>query len=158
MVASFSLELAPIVTEFEGFVEYGGPNVAAVQGSTLNAPSGFFQPVFSIREINTKVEIWDGATLVMGGLTREQVRKLNDRTPLLGDIPLIGRLFQSKGEASEKRNLIIFVTANLMGPGGALKKQNLSGVKANARFEAPNVTTPNGSESRRAGSTGGSNK
>jgi general secretion pathway protein D len=149
---NISLDLAPTVTEFEGFVEYGGPNVAAGGGSTLTAPSGFFQPVFSVREITTKVEVWDGATLVMGGLTREQVKKLNDKTPILGDIPLFGRLFQSKGETLEKRNLLIFVTANLIGQGGALKKQKLPGADAGAKYENPNVSLPNGSESRRAAS------
>ncbi len=150
---SISLELAPIVTEFEGFVEYGGPNVAIVSGSSLSAPSGFFQPVFSVREITTHVEIWDGATLVMGGLTREDVRKVNDKVPLLGDIPLIGRLFQSKGETSEKRNLLIFVTANLVGPGGAPTKQDTVNVKHNSKFVSPTVMMPSGSESRRLSPT-----
>ena len=69
--------------------------------------------------MTTKVTIWDGATLVMGGLTREEVKKVNDKVPVLGSLPLIGRLFRSKGESSQKRNLLIFVTANLVNPGGA---------------------------------------
>jgi general secretion pathway protein D len=145
---SISLELAPIVTEFEGFVEYGGPNVAVASGSSLSAPSGFFQPVFSVREITTKVEVWDGATLVMGGLTREEVRKVNDKVPLLGDIPLIGRLFQSKGETVEKRNLLIFVTANLVSAGGSLSNQNTANVRSKSKFVNPSVLLPSGPESR----------
>ena len=66
------------------------------------------------------IEVWDGATLVMGGLTREEVKKVNDKIPFFGDIPLVGRLFRSKGESSQKRNLLIFVTANLL-EGDALK-------------------------------------
>jgi general secretion pathway protein D len=145
---SISLELNPRVTEFEGYVEYGGTSVAVSQGTTVTVPSGFYQPVFSSREINTRVTVWDGATLVMGGLTREEVRRVNDKVPVLGDIPFIGRAFQSKGEASEKRNLLVFVTANLVSPGGSLKKQRLKGVEPSSLFQNPTVVTPGGSESR----------
>lgn len=145
---SISLELNPRVTEFEGFVEYGGQSVAISSGTTVIIPSGFYQPVFSTREINTRVTVWDGATLVMGGLTREEVRRVDDKVPVLGDIPFIGRAFKSKGEASEKRNLLVFVTANLVSPGGSLKKQELKGVAPSSLFQNPTVVTPGGSESR----------
>jgi general secretion pathway protein D len=156
---SISLELNPRVTEFEGFVEFGGSSVAIAGGGGLGGsnvvtvPSGFFQPIFSTREINTRVTVWDGATLVMGGLTREEVRRVNDKVPLLGDIPFIGRAFRSKGESSQKRNLLVFVTANLVSPGGSLKKQNLKGVSPSSLFQNPTVVTPGGSESRSRSTT-----
>lgn len=118
---SISLELNPKVTEFDGFVEYGGPSIAISGSTTVTVPSGFYQPIFSVRDISTKVTIWDGATLVMGGLTREEVKKVNDKVPILGDLPLIGRAFRSEGESAQKRNLLIFVTANLVSPNGAPK-------------------------------------
>jgi general secretion pathway protein D len=146
---SISLELNPRVTEFEGFVEFGGQSIAiASDGTTVTLPSGFYQPIFSSREIKTRVTVWDGATLVMGGLTREEVKRVNDKTPFLGDIPFLGRLFKSKGEASTKRNLLIFVTANLVSPGGSLKKQELKGVSPNSVFQNPSVVTPGNSENR----------
>jgi general secretion pathway protein D len=114
----------------------------------VTVPSGFFQPVFSTREVTTKVTIWDGATLVMGGLTREEVQKVSDSVPILGDIPLIGKLFQSKGESIQKRNLLIFVTANLVSPGGSLKKQDLAHVPRDSMFQEGSVPTPGGDESR----------
>jgi general secretion pathway protein D len=118
---SISLELNPKVTEFEGFMEYGGPSIAISGGRTVTVPPGFFQPVFSVREVSTRVTIWDGATIVMGGLTREEVKKVEDKVPILGDIPLLGRAFRSKGESSQKRNLLIFVTASLVSPGGGTR-------------------------------------
>lgn len=149
---SISLDLTPRVTEFEGFVEYGGQSVAIGGTTTVTVPSGFYQPIFSTREVTTKVTVWDGATLVMGGLTREEVKKVSDKVPLLGDIPLLGRLFRSKGESTSKRNLLIFVTANLVSPGGSLKKQSLKSVPQASTFQNPTVVTPGGSESRvRAG-------
>ena len=145
---SISLDLNPRVTEFDGFVEYGGPSIAISGSTTVNVPSGFYQPIFSVRDISTKVTIWDGATLVMGGLTREEVKKVSDKVPILGDIPLLGRAFRSKGESAQKRNLLIFVTANLVSPGGSPKKQALKNVPANSLFQNPTVVTPAGSELR----------
>jgi len=145
---SISLDLNPRVTEFEGFVEYGGPSVAISSGVTVTVPPGFYQPIFSVRDISTKVTIWDGATLVMGGLTREEVKKVNDKVPFFGDIPLIGRLFRSKGDSAQKRNLLIFVTANLVSPGGSPKQQNLKSTPANSLFQNPPIVTPASSEPR----------
>jgi general secretion pathway protein D len=145
---SISLDLNPRVTEFEGFVEYGGPSVAISGGTSVTVPPGFYQPIFSIRDIATKVTIWDGATLVMGGLTREEVKKVNDKVPFFGDIPLIGRLFRSKGESAQKRNLLIFVTANLVSPGGSPKKQSLKSTPANSLFQNPTIVTPASAEPR----------
>ena len=118
---SITLDLHPVVTEFEGFVEYGGPSLAVSGGKTVTIPSGFYQPIFSKRSVSTRVTLWDGATLVMGGLTREETRKVSDKVPLLGDLPAVGRLFRSTGEGATKRNLLIFVTASLVSPGGGLR-------------------------------------
>jgi general secretion pathway protein D len=145
---SISLDLNPKVTEFDGFVEYGGPSIAISGGTTVTVPPGFYQPIFSVREVSTKVTLWDGATLIMGGLTREEVKKVNDKVPILGDIPLLGRLFRSKGESSQKRNLLIFVTANLVNPGGAPKKQNVGAAKPNSAFQNPTLVTPEKAEAR----------
>jgi len=147
---SISLDLNPRVTEFDGFVEYGGPSVAISGSTTVNVPSGFYQPIFSVRDISTKVTIWDGATLIMGGLTREEVKKVNDKVPVVGDIPVLGRLFKSKGESAQKRNLLIFVTANLLSPGGSPKKQALPNVRPNSLFQNPVLISPESSQSRRA--------
>ena len=145
---SISLDLNPKVTEFEGFVEYGGPSVAISGTTTVTVPPGFYQPIFSVRDISTKVTIWDGATLVMGGLTREEVKKVNDKVPFFGDLPFIGRLFRSKGESAQKRNLLIFVTANLVSPGGSPKKQSLKNTPANSLFQNPTIVTPASAEAR----------
>ncbi|MEM7791245.1 MAG: type II secretory pathway, component PulD [Verrucomicrobiota bacterium] len=145
---TISLILEPRVTEFEGFVEYGGPSVALTNETTVTVPAGFYQPVFSTREISTEVTIFDGATIVMGGLTRDEIRSINDRVPVLGDIPGIGRLFRSEGETRQKRNLLIFVTANLVSPGGSPARQNYRSVKANSLFQNPTILTPSGTANR----------
>ena len=116
------LSLFPEVTDFEGFINYGNPLfVANPDGSqSLLTRNVIEQPVFNTRRINTKVLIRDGSTVVLGGLIREDLQTLNDKVPILGDIPLIGRLFQSKAVTNTKRNLIIFVTANIYRNDGEL--------------------------------------
>jgi general secretion pathway protein D len=54
---------------------------------------------------------------------REDVQKTEDRTPIIGDIPIVGRLFRTNAEQHLKRNLIIFVTAHLLNPAGQLITQ-----------------------------------
>jgi general secretion pathway protein D len=76
------------------------------------------QPFFHTRSISTSILIQNEATVVMGGMITERRDTIDDRVPFLGDIPLVGRLFRSKAENSEKRNLLIFVTARLFGADG----------------------------------------
>ena len=76
------------------------------------------QPFFKERSIDTHVSIYNGATIVMGGLITEERKSMEDKIPFLGDIPFIGRLFRSRSEWSNKRNLLIFVTARLVDPRG----------------------------------------
>lgn len=144
-----NLKLEPRVTEFEGFVEYGGRSIAISGDTTVDVPSGFFQPIFSTREIQTEVTIANGATVIMGGLSREEVKQVNDRIPILGDIPLLGRLFRSKGETNQKRNLLIFVTANLIGVGGAPISDSLCDVGPNDLFQTSCEVVPSGLAKRK---------
>jgi general secretion pathway protein D len=128
---TIDLNLVPQVVEFEGFINYGSPILApsssflnTVTGGLINSPQSVLtpnvinQPVFSTRKVTTSVSVWDGQTVVLGGLMREDVQKTEDRTPLLGDIPIVGRLFRTNVDQHIKRNLIIFVTARLVNPGG----------------------------------------
>jgi general secretion pathway protein D len=121
---TIDLNLVPQVVEFEGFINYGSPirtssvNLLGMAQSIELTPNIINQPIFSTRKVTTSVSVWDGQTVVLGGLMREDVQKTEDRTPILGDIPIIGRLFRTNAEQHIKRNLVIFVTARLVNPGG----------------------------------------
>ncbi|HSJ01604.1 MAG TPA: type II and III secretion system protein, partial [Verrucomicrobium sp.] len=121
---TIDLNLAPEVTEFEGFINYGSPiNTASTDAlgnpaTVTLTENRIEQPIFSTRKVTTAVTVWDGQTVAMGGLIREDVQDVEDKVPILGDIPIIGRLFQSKAEDHFKRNLMIFVTAKLIDPSG----------------------------------------
>jgi general secretion pathway protein D len=118
---TIDLNLSPEVVEFDGFINYGstinGPifNVLTQQiVSAVLTQNVINQPIFSTRKVTTSVSIWDGQTVALGGLVREDVQKVQDKVPILGDIPLAGRLFRSNVDQKIKRNLIIFVTARLL--------------------------------------------
>jgi general secretion pathway protein D len=129
---TIDLNLVPQVVEFEGFINYGSPIFASsssflspITGGLLNSPPSLLtpnvinQPIFSTRKVTTSVSVYDGSTVVLGGLMREDVQKTEDRTPIIGDIPIVGRLFRTNSEQHIKRNLVIFVTARLVTPSGA---------------------------------------
>jgi len=69
-------------------------------------------------------------------LVREDTQVINDKVPVLGDLPMVGRLFQSKVDQKTKRNLIIFITARIIRSTGKPKYTPLDTV-------APVVTADN---------------
>ena len=125
---TIDLNLVPQVVEFEGFINYGSP-ISAVGVNTIGGAIStsvpviltqnvINQPVFSTRKVTTSVSVYDGQTVVLGGLMREDVQKVEDKTPIIGDIPLIGRAFRTNVEQHNKMNLVIFVTARAVTPAG----------------------------------------
>lgn len=127
---TIDLNLVPQVVEFEGFINYGSPiqttstNALGVTTTNVITPNVINQPIFSTRKVTTSVSVFDGATVMLGGLMREDVQKVEDKVPLLGDIPVLGRLFRSSVDQHLKRNLIIFVTPRLTTPSGEPVRQN----------------------------------
>ncbi|OGV69054.1 MAG: hypothetical protein A2283_23055 [Lentisphaerae bacterium RIFOXYA12_FULL_48_11] len=93
-------------------------------GSTYTSPDGstqqltMQQPFFHSRKVSTSISIYNGSTVVMGGMITEARSTVDDKVPFLGDLPVMGRLFRSKADRSEKKNLLIFVTARLVDPAG----------------------------------------
>ncbi|MCB1088095.1 MAG: type II and III secretion system protein, partial [Verrucomicrobiae bacterium] len=122
---TIDLNLAPEVVEFEGFINYGSPinsvGIDPVTGgsSTVQLTENRIEmPIFSTRKVTTQVTIWDGQTVALGGLIREDVQDVQDKVPLLGDMPVVGRLFRNDVELHLKKNLTIFVSAKLVDPAG----------------------------------------
>lgn len=130
---TINLTLIPEVSDFDGFVDYGsrsGLNDPTATGTASSQQVGlafpFPQPVFSTRRVTTSVIVWDGQTVVLGGLIREDAMKIKDKIPFLGDIPMVGKLFRNELENNVKRNLLIFVTAKLINPAGELINKTAS--------------------------------
>jgi len=87
--------------------------------STLKAKSGgdytiAEYPIILTREAESQILIKDEETVVIGGLLKDVKSKLVTKVPLLGDIPLLGLLFQRRTTDIEKIDLLIFITAKII--------------------------------------------
>lgn len=127
------VQVNPVITDFEGFVNYGSPITGSSTstaidfvGLTSSSSSTFgkitdnsiLMPLFKTMRGKTAIRIADGQTIVMGGLLEEVSKTVNDKVPFLGDLPLVGRVFQNKGHSIEKRSVLIFVNVELLDPAG----------------------------------------
>jgi general secretion pathway protein D len=120
---TITMTILPTLKEFLGYDD-PGQFVAQIQGASAGgaSPQALTQPTplpkFRLRQVATTAMVWDGQTVVLGGLISEKVQKQKDKVPLLGDLPLLGRFFRSESSSSSKKNLVIFVTPRLIDPAG----------------------------------------
>jgi general secretion pathway protein D len=119
---SIQMALLPTYTEFIGYDNPGQfvDTAESAAGNTIGVPITAQLPLphFRIRSVATTCDVWDGQTIVLGGLISETIYKIHDKVPMLGDLPFVGKLFQSQSSDSTKENLLIFVTAKIIDPAG----------------------------------------
>ena len=116
---TITLPMKPFVREHVGWVDYSYPVTVSVEENVSETFTNIIRmPVFEDRVVNTMVACDDGETIILGGVVHDNTNSVDDQYPILGDIPLIGRLFQSKAKVSEKKNLLIFMTCRLINPDG----------------------------------------
>ena len=68
--------------------------------------------------MTNSVSLWDGQTVVLGGLVAPHISKFKDEVPVLGDIPLIGRLFRNEASQTNRTQIIVMVTPTVIDPAG----------------------------------------
>lgn len=125
------------VVDFEGFVNYGSPitagiaNQNSIEHITLT-DNRIDMPIFSRRYINSNPCVYDGHTIAIGGMIQDEVQKVEDKVPVFGDLPLIGRLFRSNAESHIRKNLMVFVTADVIDPFGKPMRKRDTGTTAGA--------------------------
>lgn len=113
---TINLALIPSVTEFTGYAT--PPPIPSVTGGLNVVQLPVILPTFTVRQVVTTVNVWDNQTVVIGGLVSSSVQNTKDKVPVIGDLPMIGRLFQSQSKTTQKKNLMIFVTATIVDPAG----------------------------------------
>lgn len=116
------------IVDFNGFINYGTTINSVTYGTAGVSPaplqlgqSPYLVPIFSKRSITSQIRMLDGQTFAIGGLIAEAEQKLDDNVPILGDIPLVGRLFRSEVSQKVKNNLVIFTTVRIITPKGTLR-------------------------------------
>ncbi|HEZ7116905.1 TPA: type IV pilus secretin PilQ [Neisseria meningitidis] len=72
----------------------------------------------STKNLNTQAMVENGGTLIVGGIYEENNGNTLTKVPLLGDIPVIGNLFKTRGKKTDRRELLIFITPRIMGTAG----------------------------------------
>lgn len=120
-----NVQLEPSVVGFDGFINYGSPIMTTVPDPDTGeglpftlSENAILMPLFRKTGLSTSVTIQDGSTIVLGGLKQQSLEKVEDKVPLLGDLPFVGRLFRTEGVLNKKRAIIIFVNAELVDPTG----------------------------------------
>ncbi len=120
---TIQMTIIPTLKEFTGYdletaqlFQAQAQSVGGVPTATIrqNIPL----PNFRLRQVATTASVWDGQTVVLGGLISDSETKVKDKVPFLGDLPLFGRLFRSESNISSKKNLMIFVTPTIIDPAG----------------------------------------
>ncbi len=118
---TINLALIPSLTEFDGYdpipsIPGYTPGNTGSSGGAATLP--IVLPRFTIRQVVATVNVLDNQTVVLGGLISSQVTSTKDKVPMLGDLPLVGQLFQSQVKNNVRKNLMIFVTATVVDPAG----------------------------------------
>lgn len=120
---TIQMTIIPTLKEFVGYdfetaerFQVRATSVGGAAVPTISQPIPL--PRFRLRQVATTAIVWDGQTVVLGGLISESETKTKDKVPFLGDLPLFGRLFRSESNVSDKKNLMIFVTPTIIDPAG----------------------------------------
>ena len=98
---NITLEVHPEISNISGFSNFQGIQI----------------PIIATKQATTKVAISDGETLAIGGLIQTRDTSTEIKVPVLGDIPVLGRLFKHKEATKVKTNTIIFITPHIMEKG-----------------------------------------
>ncbi|KAF0177216.1 MAG: Type II and III secretion system protein [Limisphaerales bacterium] len=122
---TINMALIPSITQFIGYdavpPEFAGAIQAqSVGAGTVGVPLTAQVPLprTRVRQVVTQCVVWDAQTVMLGGLISEDVQNTKDKVPVLGDLPLVGRLFRSETKTNRKKNLVIFVTPTIIDPAG----------------------------------------
>jgi type II secretory pathway component GspD/PulD (secretin) len=131
------LNLEPEVSQQNGSTTFGGAGGASI-------------PIIATRKVKTQVSLKDGFTMGIGGLITDSRDHGGTKVPILGDIPLLGRLFSSKNVNDVSTNLLIFITAKTVTADGGAPEDVFDPRAISAtgmtRDELPGYRAPKGTD------------
>ena len=93
-------------------------------GDAIDFGNGQKQYKFGTRNTDTTINLRDGETVIIGGLIKDEERKTSNKIPLLGDIPIIGKLFSSSDDGTIKTDILMSITPNIVRPLELPDKEN----------------------------------
>jgi general secretion pathway protein D len=110
------LKIIATLTEFLGYDDPTNKIPVNVNGKKIFAAPPL--PRIHISSATNECTVPDGHTLVLGGLVSENISRVKDKVPVLGDLPLVGRLFRSEHSTTDKKHVVVLVTPTLIDPAG----------------------------------------
>ncbi len=111
-----SLDFIPTVMPGNSIRLQVAPEVSALDYANEVEISGFLVPGISTRTVNTEVNLKDGESFLISGLLDRDVTQTFDKIPFLGDIPILGKFFQSQSTTKDDTELIVIVTPEIISP------------------------------------------
>ncbi len=113
-----SLDFTPKINNDGTIIMRVKPEVSALDFSNGVFLEGFRIPALTVRRAETEVELKDGQSFAIAGLFDRNLLQTKSKIPVLGDIPLLGRLFRSKGLEKNRTELLVLVTPTIVEPLG----------------------------------------
>lgn len=109
--AGVTLEILAQVSDDGTIVLEVSPSVSDVQGNGTDTRA---LPVIGRRQVSTTVRVKDGETLALGGLLQQRDVEQHSKVPILGDLPIFGRLFSNTRRSQEETELLVFITPHIL--------------------------------------------
>lgn len=116
------------------------PEVSALDFANAVTLSGFTVPAITVRRVRTEVELEDGQSFAIGGLLDNRETETFQKIPFIGDVPILGKLFQSQARTKTNTELIVIVTPEIVNPTPAGTEIALP--KLTQPYLPPNSDTP----------------
>jgi pilus assembly protein CpaC len=92
------------------------PEVSSLDFTNAVTLQGFTIPALSTRRVESEMDLRDGQSFAIAGLIDNQVQQLLDKIPGIGDIPILGKLFQSRSTTKSRNELLVIVTPRIVRP------------------------------------------
>jgi len=90
------------------------PEISNEESTPFTAPDGSLIPIVDTSEVQTMVSVKDGVTIIIGGLIKDQLINNKNKIPVLGDLPLIGKVFSNENRNFQKTEIVIFLTPHII--------------------------------------------
>jgi MSHA biogenesis protein MshL len=90
------------------------PEISNEESTPFTAPDGSLIPIIDTSEVQTTVSVKDGVTIIIGGLIKDQLINNRTKVPVLGDIPFLGKAFNTENRNMQKTEIVIFLTPHII--------------------------------------------
>jgi general secretion pathway protein D len=108
------LHVTPTIHE-DGYITMKiKPEISNEESNPFTAPDGSLIPIIDTSEVQTTVSVKDGVTIIIGGLIKDELINNKSKVPVLGDLPFLGKAFNTENRNMQKTEIVIFLTPHII--------------------------------------------